>query len=169
MARALSCTQGTTERSAKRVSVSTRSAPPTCANRSPSSKAVSSGFDRDRLLKQHGSRVHAFIHQHRGNPRFRIPVNERPLDRGSSPVGGQQGTMDVDAPHGREIQDRFGKDSAKRGYGNDVRFPIGELPQEIRAFHLFGLTHWATPLPTPVLSPGTAPRPAPGLWGDLAG
>ena len=46
------------------------------------------GFDRDGLLKQHGSRIRAFIHHHRGDAGFRVPMDERPLDRGGAPVRG---------------------------------------------------------------------------------
>ena len=63
------------------------------------------------------------------------------MDGGRSPVPGQQGRMDIDAPVPGQIQELFGQELAKSSHHDQIRLDFFHFCLEFRGFHPLGLEH----------------------------
>ena len=68
----------------------------------PDVPAVSSERMAILLLQQHGTGIHSFIHQHRGDAGFGFAIDDGPLDRAGSAIFRQERAVHIDAARGRK-------------------------------------------------------------------
>jgi hypothetical protein len=84
------------------------------------------------FLKQNGTCVQAFIHSHDGEARFRLIVEDSPLDGRRPPVPGQEGGMGIDDAPLWDVQKSFFQNLAKGDDNDEIRLsPLHKLAESL--------------------------------------
>ena len=91
------------------------------------------------FLQEDVSRVDAFVHPHDGDARLLLAPDERPVHGCGAPVLRQQRGVDIDATHGRAVDDVFRQDLAEGDKDHHVGGKPAEDLQELGGPDLFGL------------------------------
>ena len=101
--------------------------------------------DGDCHFAEHGAGVHAHIHLHDGDTRFLFAFQDGIVDRGRSPIPGQQRSMDVDAAIFGQVQQALGKELPESCHYNQLGLDFLHLRLEFRGLHPLGLQHGQIP------------------------
>ena len=91
------------------------------------------------FLQEDVSRVDAFVHLHDGNACLFLTPDERPVHGCGSPVLWQQRGVDIDATHGRSVDDLLRQDLAEGDKDHHVGGKPAEDLEELGGPDLFGL------------------------------